>query len=531
MSEETTIVNTNGYTIQQVLDNKEHIPVNEDNIMDLTSAYIDEDELKVALVPYTTKTLLYSEIDPLETRMNNLEIDLSDRPTYSWVLQNLPELDLSAVTYINGFNLEANPKGGNDYVQPRIATVKSNGIMEIGRYLDFHDMSKAGSTSTDFDVRLGGSSGVLEVNAGNGGIKVSTINGFTVPSDTATIPSAVSTPVLVTITNDWRTNIGKSLRFYYSGKDYYLDFDSKNNLLSATGGISIGKITAGDISCENINSTGDITAGDIYVNRVNCSSLGTSGDIISSDGNIMCPYLFASNIECNEINGYYIYGDPSNTSTSKYQQPCIPAIKSDGVMEVGKYIDFHDMNKSGSTYTDYDVRLQCDGKILKLNGNGGTKNLNNTITHNAPVNEPIEAFQLGTPIFSTGIIHYYDSETHTYIAGTNGYTNCIPSVKTIGSYKQYLGICTEIHPAGSTLLFGDGVKVEVKIDQPTITFASHGDFLFRVNDSSQYEVGDVVLFDGNKLDEDLMITTKIQLSIVGKVTAIVDKHLLSVFNV
>ena len=61
MTEETTvrpsnelIVNTNGYTIQRVLDDKEHIPVNEDNIMDLTSAYVDEDELKTALVPYTT---------------------------------------------------------------------------------------------------------------------------------------------------------------------------------------------------------------------------------------------------------------------------------------------------------------------------------------------------------------------------------------------------------------------------------------------------------------------------------------------
>jgi hypothetical protein len=35
----------------------------------------------------------------------------------------------------------------------------------------------------------------------------------------------------------------------------------------------------------------------------------------------------------------------------------IPAVRSDGVMEVGKYIDMH----SANTATDYDVRLTCTG--------------------------------------------------------------------------------------------------------------------------------------------------------------------------
>ena len=205
----------------------------------------------------------------------------------------------------------------------------------------------------------------------------------------------------------------------------------------------------------------------------------------------------------------------------------IPVVKYDSVMEIGKYIDFH-----STANTDYDVRLMCDGNKLILKSRGGTTtNLNTTVTHNAPINEDLCSFQLGAPVFTTGSIYHYDPMTHTYVSGTGGgFTDCIPSVKTTGSYRQYLGICVGIHEAGCKLYVGDTVKSEVEIQQPTITFASHGDYLFRVNDSSQYQVGDIVLFDGNKLDDDLIITSKIQQSIVGKVSGIVDEHLLAIFK-
>ena len=78
-----------------------------------------------------------------------------------------------------------------------------------------------------------------------------------------------------------------------------------------------------------------------------------------------------------------------------------------------------------------------------------------------------------------------------------------------GDLRINLSICINF-------LSGDSVKVEVVIDQLTISFTSHDDFLFCVNDSSQYQVGDIVLFDGNKLDDDMLITAKILQSIVGK---------------
>ena len=145
--------------------------------------------------------------------------------------------------------------------------------------------------------------------------------------------------------------------------------------------------------------------------------------------------------------------------------------------------------------------------------------LNTTITHNAPINEPLDSFQIGMPVFTTGNIYHYDSENKIYVAGSSSPTDCIPSVKSFGSYRQYLGICVAKHESD-----------ENKVNQPTIDFATHGDFYFRVNDSSQYQIGDIVTFDGSKLSDDLTITAKISQSIVGKITGIIDEHLLCVFK-
>lgn len=51
-------------------------------------------------------------------------------------------------------------------------------------------------------------------------------------------------------------------------------------------------------------------------------------------------------------------------ATSSNYKGKIANISGDGVMEVGKYIDFHD-----NSTNDYDVRLQCAGSTLTINGN------------------------------------------------------------------------------------------------------------------------------------------------------------------
>ena len=91
------------------------------------------------------------------------------------------------------------------------------------------------------------------------------------------------------------------------------------------------------------------------------------------------------------VNGNPIQMDTSNlvkksdltTTNNVYGK--IPQIGADGVMEVGKYIDFHD----GNNGQDYNVRMTCSGAELSINGAlatggnitcGGVLKMNNYIS-------------------------------------------------------------------------------------------------------------------------------------------------------
>ncbi|WP_334089860.1 hypothetical protein, partial [Helicobacter typhlonius] len=86
-------------------------------------------------------------------------------------------------------------------------------------------------------------------------------------------------------------------------------------------------------------------------------------------------------------------------------------------------------------------------------------------------------------------------------------------VVSCGSWKGYVGIITEIDEKNGC-----------------IKFASHGDFLFYVDDSNIYQIGDVILYDGKILDENYAMTLKIQQSIVGKVSGKINEHYIAVFK-
>ncbi len=68
-----------------------------------------------------------------------------------------------------------------------------------------------------------------------------------------------------------------------------------------------------------------------------------------------------------------------------------------------------------------------------------------------------------------------------------------------------------------------------------ITFASGGDYLVRVDDTSCYAIGDEVFIDNedNKLkilSGETAITSKIKRMIVGIITGIIDEKTLAVFK-
>ena len=225
------------------------------------------------------------------------------------------------------------------------------------------------------------------------------------------------------------------------------------------------------------------------------------------------------------INGIHF----PDTSGSLFTQglPGFVIVKDEGTTEIGTRLDFHNVGSS----RDYDFRLYGSGHDLKLQTpDGNTETINYTVTHNAPLSNPLSSFEVGKPVYSSGAVFHLNRESCMYESGTVDSINCIPSVKSTGTYKTYLGICTAIHPAGSKIEVGDVIKSDAQLVQDTIDFATHGDFIFKVADSSRYRLGDTVLFDGSVIDDEALLNRRIQKSIVGDVTAIIDSTTISVFK-
>ena len=162
---------------------------------------------------------------------------------------------------------------------------------------------------------------------------------------------------------------------------------------------------------------------------------------------------------------------------------------------------------------------------LSSSGSGGK--INTTITHNAPIVESLNNYEIGSPVFMSG--HVYRYGEGTYVEETTS-TDCISSVKSTGTYKEFLGIVVNKHKSGDKVTIGDVVKYDVEINQETVDFATHGDYYFRVDDSSKYKIGDTVLYDGSIVDDDIPITNKIIKSTIGSITGIINEHYVSVFK-
>ena len=168
--------------------------------------------------------------------------------------------------------------------------------------------------------------------------------------------------------------------------------------------------------------------------------------------------------------------------------------------------------------TTIDSNLYVNGKI--------TSNGSNTITHYAPIEagEEISDYKIGKPVFLSGHVYRRDphslaesSETgqkNMFVSSTaEDTTDCICSVIIDGSWKEFVGVI-----------------VEVDSENGCVKFASHGDVLFACDDANLYQIGDVILYDGRILDEDYAMTLKIQQSIVGKVSAKINEHILAIFK-
>ncbi|KAK8836695.1 hypothetical protein M9Y10_037632, partial [Tritrichomonas musculus] len=145
---------------------------------------------------------------------------------------------------------------------------------------------------------------------------------------------------------------------------------------------------------------------------------------------------------------------------------------------------------------------------------------NTTITHYSPIESSMNSvndFVIGSPVYMTGKVYKHVGDEWKPSTADDT-TDCICSVKTSGTWKEYVGIC---------------VRIDDK--NKCITFASHGDYLVKVNDSSCYGIGDEVFIDNedNKLkvlSGETAITSKIKRMTVGIITSIIDERTLAVFK-
>ncbi|KAH0805901.1 head-to-tail connector protein [Histomonas meleagridis] len=352
-------------------------------------------------------------------------------------------------------------------------------------------------------------------------IHCSTINGFALNSGPSASNLDISVPSIAVIKNDGVLETGPHIDMHTSGgyeNDYswritalddYLEFKPKQGngfyYSSSFEAIGCNKIVCSEImysvKTNGIVNTGNIKSDTGQFTSLESTKLTLFHSIIEESGNT---YQLL----------WRIYGC-TPTADKKYGRLYFESVTQKKQND-GSYLD------------TYSAIYYITTTFNTFEGTGGLAQINTTIIHNAPVSEDLTQFQIGSPVFLTGNVYALTNEGK-YVTNTSS-TDCIPSVKTTGTYKKYLGICVSKHETGYNTSIGDVIKREVEILQDTIDYASHGDFYFRVNNTADYEIGDVVLFDGNKLSDDLVITTKILNSIVGKVSYKIDENLLNVLK-
>ena len=290
--------------------------------------------------------------------------------------------------------------------------------------------------------------------------------------------------------------------------DYYdkSESDSKYALKSSE------SYTKAESDSKYVKTSGDSTInGSVSINSSSARliSLSTNTDIYD----YTCLNLITPNISTGRGCGIAI---GKSMSTNKavhlyYNEP--------GVGGLALY-DYLDIITFTNSRIDLNRNTYIDGNLY-VTGTFKPYNSSQTITHYAPVEGDIKDFVVGVPVFMSGKVYKRD-ESEPLVRGSkslwiestnNDREDCICSVMINGNEKNYVG-----------------VVVDVDEKNNSVTFATHGDFMFNVDDSNNYEVGDVVLYDGRILDENVTLTLKLQRSIVGTISGIIDENTVAIFR-
>ena len=235
--------------------------------------------------------------------------------------------------------------------------------------------------------------------------------------------------------------------------------------------------------------------------RINCSNSGGWMNGYKAIGNNMVDNEYIANF----------IGESSKQAYYGYRKP---GIGSMGVSASPDCITF----TAGSVNLNKNTTVNSN---LTVTGTFHASQTNTTITHYCPIEESMNSindFIIGAPVYLTGNVYKQVNNDRTSWVPSceTDTTDCICSVKTNGKWNEYVGIC-------------------VKIDEVNkcVTFATHGDYLVKVTDTSCYGIGDEVFIDEGELKTltgQTAITSKIQRTIVGIITAKINESMLAVFK-
>ena len=162
-----------------------------------------------------------------------------------------------------------------------------------------------------------------------------------------------------------------------------------------------------------------------------------------------------------------------------------------------------------------DASITVNGKKVLVEGD--QLQGSHTITHEAPYTGSIEGYKLREPVYATGKVKRFDRKMMKW-TDEIGNMDCICEVKNNGTVDEFVGILVAFMNSNGEYV----TEVKKENDIISVVFATHGDYLFTVPDSSKIKVGDWVKVDGTVVSEDEAFTMKVLKSVVGKCVSIVD---------
>ena len=296
-------------------------------------------------------------------------------------------------------------------------------------------------------------------------------------------------------------------------------------------------------------------------------------------------------INVNNLNEYYLYENVINDNLTQYNKNIYYKINnehfylisnnyiyyfnvSDNLISLEnklyaegcKYIssnqDFYITNNSISFINNNFVvsgDILLNGKIktssinaAQINIQDIDVNVNRTITHNTLIYGDINSYKVGDPVFikegnvyilqrkfndgKYPIYEYEEINENNYIKNS---INQIPMITNEDNGK-FIGVITAIYLSGTPLKINEITSNYIKINNDTIDFATHGDYIFKVKnnivhnttkkindnvyESRLYQVGDKILYDGTIIDPDTPITSRLLSNCVGIITYIPENN-------